>query len=106
MNDDRIAPMKRSEIKEQIVQAWSVIEALIEAGAEPQSPGALAKACNLTYSKTRRILITWERLGLVERKGNNWTYTKYLTIDIPKRLQAQAAETYRKFEIEHRSAIG
>jgi len=54
----------------------------------------LAADTGLTQTKIRRILATWERLGIAEQRGSLWRLTEYLQTHLPHRLALGLAQRF------------
>lgn len=65
------------------IDAWKVIEELVDREPEGATVETLASVLNLHQGKIRRILSTWEVLGLVRNKGGWYYLTEKLTHTLP-----------------------
>lgn len=88
---------REKQINQGQVEAWQVIEALIKRHFEMSSAAGLAGMTNMNITKVRRILVTWEHLGLVERRGDLWRLSPYLTKLLPAKLQQSLVDTFKAF---------
>jgi len=93
---------ERKKVGEQLnmiqVQSWKVLEYLIDQQYDLASTGEVSRATEMPEHVARRILMTWEFVGLVERRGNLWRLTPYLSTEIPYRLKLALAEKLRGLE--------
>lgn len=81
-----------------LIDAWRVIEYLAERQFDLANVAEISRELELDYSKTRRILFTWEHLGLIERRGDMWRLTELLTCRIPHKLKCAMSEKLKNLE--------
>jgi len=80
------------------VTSWRIIEALIECQYDLASVKEIASYVGCTEAQARRCLLTWEVVGLAERRNDLWRLTSYLTSEIPQRLKLVLAEKFKQLE--------
>lgn len=88
---------KENQINQGQVEAWKVIEELVERHFKLASIHDLADATGLSVHQTRRILVTWEYIGMVEKRGDMWRLSQFLTHQLPGKLQLALADTFLDF---------
>ena len=70
------------------VDAWRAIEYMVEQEFGMFSIKRLSEDLGIEYSRLRRILKTWEALGVVEQFRGLWSLSSYLPIKLPQKARA------------------
>jgi DNA-binding transcriptional regulator YhcF (GntR family) len=79
------------------IESWSVITALIKRHFKLASLQELADDTELNIHKVRRIMQTWETLGLVEKRADLWRLSAYFSHTLPGELQLALADSFGEF---------
>lgn len=78
---------EKLDINELQVKAWRAVEALADRQFDLTSVEEMAEAIKTSKAQARRILLTWEFLGIAERRGEMWRLTESLMNKVPQKLR-------------------
>ena len=95
----RMSSKNKPGLNQLQIDAWRVIEYMVEREFGMFSIKRMSEDLGIDYSRLRRILKTWEALGVIERHNGLWMLTNTLVRDIP---QMARAVYERNFQIKEK----